>query len=408
MSEIKFTPIAAAMTALLVAGLVSAADGTKETVHSIKDGIVRAADFKGVREAYLPAIRKHSHAANLLSLPNGDLLCFWFTGRREGSSGVSIAMSRLDHGATQWNPPVIISHHPGWSDQNPVPFLAPDGTVWLFHTSQKAGQGQTTAIVYQLTSTNDGHTWTVPKILFATPGTFIRQHLVVFHRQWLFPIYRSASAGITTNAERDVSAVRISKYQGKTWSECNVPDSGGLVQMDIVKLSDARLVAFFRSRYADWIYKSVSSDGCHWAAPVPTLLPNNNSSIQAVRLQDGHLVMAFNNTQAGLTRDTPRTASRTILSVALSMDGGKTWPWVRDAQNNENPANTRSGENPEYSYPSVVQTPDGRIQMAFTFRRETVKYMTFDEQWIRMGTTMGLFKGDPKPLPHTEGQSMHN
>jgi hypothetical protein len=36
------------------------------------------------------------------------------------------------------------------------------------------------------------------------------------------------------------------------------------------------------------------------------------------------------------------------------------------------------------------------IQLAFTFRRETIKYMTFHEQWIKEGTTEGLFKGDPK------------
>jgi predicted neuraminidase len=35
------------------------------------------------------------------------------------------------------------------------------------------------------------------------------------------------------------------------------------------------------------------------------------------------------------------------------------------------------------------------IQTAFTFRRETIKYMTFAEQWIKAGTTDGVFKGDP-------------
>jgi predicted neuraminidase len=292
---------------------------------------------------------------------------------------------------------VILSHHPGWSDQNPVPFRAPDGRLWLFHTSQKADQGQTTAIVYQLISEDHGHTWTTSRILFRKPGTFIRQHLVVFHHLWLFPTYHSASAGITTNAQHDVSIVKISKNNGKTWSECKVPSSGGLVQMDIVKLSHDRLIAFFRSRYADWIYKSNSTDGCHWSTPVPTQLPNNNSSIQAARLNDGHLVMAFNNDHAGSTRAKPRTAKRKILSVALSVDGGKTWPWVRDVQKEDEPLALQSGEDAEYSYPSVTASPDGRIQMVFTFRRETIKYMTFDESWIKQGSTEGLFTGDPKP-----------
>jgi hypothetical protein len=108
------------------------------------------------------------------------------------------------------------------------------------------------------------------------------------------------------------------------------------------------------------------------------------------------LVVAFNNAQATTTRGEPRTAPRKILSVALSVDGGKTWPWVRDVQAGEEPPTFRLGEDPEYSYPSVTQTPNGMIQLTFTFRRETIKYMTFHEQWIKEGTTEGLFKGDPK------------
>lgn len=385
--------------ALFIAGPVvgAASDaGADQTVYQMADGIVRPSRYPGAKEAYLPIIVNSNHAANLLALPNGDLLCFWFAGTWEGSSGVSIAMSRLNHGSNQWTLPVILSNHPGWSDQNPVPFRAPDGRLWLFHTSQKANKGQTTAIVYQLTSDDQGHTWTAPKEIFSEPGSFVRQHLVVWHDEWLFPTYRSASPGITENAQNDTSIVKISKDKGATWSDCAIPKSGGLVQMDIVQIGPDRLLAFFRSRYADWIYRSDSTDGCHWSAPVATQLPNNNASIQVARLEDGHLVMAFNNTQAGTTRDMPRTASRDILSVALSTDNGKTWPWVRDVQSGKEPPTFRPSEKAEYAYPSVTQSPNGMIQLAFTFRRETIKYMTFDEHWIQQGTTAGVFKGDGK------------
>ena len=251
--------------------------------------------------------------------------------------------------------------------------------------------------MYELTSDDHGYNWTKPKLVFSRPGSFDRQHLVVFHHEWLFPTYVSASPGITRNAQNDRSVVKVSKDDGKTWSNCDVPDSGGLVQMDIVRLSEENLIAFFRSRYADWVYKSHSNGGCHWSAPARTQLPNNNASIQVVRLKDGHLVIAFNNAQATTTRGKPRTAPRTILSVALSVNNGKTWPWVRDVQAGNEPPPFRPGENPEYSYPSIVQSPNGMLQMAFTFRRETIKYMTFPEQWIKEGTTKGVFKGDPKP-----------
>jgi predicted neuraminidase len=388
----------ATLIAALVTGLVCGARCVGQVMKA--DGVVRPGRSPDTVEAYLPVIAKSNHAANLLSLPNGDLLCFWFAGPEEGESGVSIVLSRLDHGSHQWSQPEILARHLGWSDQNPVPFRAPDGRLWLFHTSQEAGKGQTTATVYELTSNDEGHTWSAPRVLFAEPGTFIRQPLVVFQDAWLFPTYRSASAGITTNAEHDVSIVKISHDKGKTWSACPVPDSGGLVQMNIIPMGRDRLTAFFRSRFADWIYRSDSADGCHWSAPAATQLPNNNASIQATRLQDGHLVMVFNNAQAGVTREEPRTAARRVLSVALSLDGGKTWPRVRDLENGETAPPLRPGEDAEYSYPSVTQLPDGRIAVAYTFRREAIKMLTFAEAWIQQGSTQGVFSGDRSGTDH--------
>ena len=389
--------VLAAVLPILLFCLATAAGAPEKTMGEMADGVIRASRLEGAKQAYLPSVGKTSHAANLLSLQNGDLLCFWFTGDEEGISGVSIAMSRLVRGSSKWSYPVILSQHSGWSDQNPVPFLAPNGKLWLFHTSQQAGKGQTTAIVYALTSNDLGRTWTVPAVLFSQPGTFIRQDLVVFHHEWLFPTYHSASFGITVNAQNDISVVKISKDNGKTWPGCEVPGSGGLVQMNIVKLSGDQLIAFFRSRYADWIYKSWSTDGCHWRTPIATQLPNNNASIQAVRLKDGHLVMAFNNVHAASTRGKPRAVARNILSVALSVDDGRTWPWVRDVQDRHDTTASRMEEESEYSYPSVTQSPNGMVQLAFTFNRKTIKYMSFDEQWIRQGSTRGLFVGDPKP-----------
>jgi predicted neuraminidase len=71
----------------------------------------------------------------------------WFTGE-EGMAGVAIAMSRLARSSQKWETPVVVSVHPGHSNQNPVLFLDPETqTLHLLHTSQKAGQGQGTSKV---------------------------------------------------------------------------------------------------------------------------------------------------------------------------------------------------------------------------------------------------------------------
>jgi predicted neuraminidase len=383
--------------ALMLSGLTCLASGAGKTVYQLADGIVRPSRLQGAKEAWLPIIVNSNHAANLLALPNGDLLCFWYAGIYERGSGESIVMSRLDHGSTRWTEPMIVSNRPGWANQNPLAFLAPDGRIWLFHTTQEGGHDQTKDLVLALVSSDQGHTWSAPKTVFPNPGLYTRQPVVVFHNQWLFPVYHTAGGSVTSHAQNDHTYVEISSDSGATWKECDVPGSDGIVQMNIIKLSEDHLIAFYRSRYADWIYQSESTDGCHWTAPEPTKLPNNNGSIQATRLKDGHLVMVFNNAQATTVRGKAQTAARRILSVALSEDEGKTWPWIRDLENSESQPALLPLEDPEYSYPSVTQSKDGMIQTAFTFRRETIKYMTFGEQWIKHGTTEGGKSEDIHP-----------
>jgi predicted neuraminidase len=369
------------------------------------DGRWRAAPVDGLEEAYLTPLFASSHAANLLLLKSGDLLCVWFSGTWEGNSDVGIVMSRLAKGSKQWTRPRLIDHHAGESYQNPVLFAAPDGVLWLMHTTQGAGEGQANAKVLAAQSRDDGKTWSAPAALFEEPGAFVRQRLLVMpNSDWMLPMYFTPSAGITTGAETNYSVVQISKDGGAHWKSCAIPESNGYVQPDVVRSADGSYAAFFRSRFADFIYKSTSSDGCAWTAPKKTQLPNNNSSIQAANLANGHLAMAFNNVGSVVTKGKPQAGPRKPLSVAISEDGGQTWPWVRDLETGE----ARAGEAPaaagnakapgreEYSYPSIAQGADGKLVVAYTYRRYTIKVARFAESWVRAGTTSGTFRGDAR------------
>jgi predicted neuraminidase len=378
-------------------GLSSLGVMRAESPYKLADGMIKPSNLQGAKEAYLQMIVNSAHAANLLVLPSGDLLLTYYAGIYERGSGESIVLSRLPKGSNKWSEPVVVSYHADWANQNPLLFLAPDKSVWLFHTTQKGGHDQQKDIVYGLKSTDEGHTWSEPVTVFPQLGLYTRQPVVVYQNEWLFPVYHSAGGSITSNAQKDHSYVEVSSDSGATWKECDVQGSGGYVQMNIVALSATHLVAFYRSRYADWIYKSESTDGCNWSTPEATTLPNNNASIQAIALKNGHLAMIFNNTQAELKPEHADTASRRILSLAISEDGGKTWPWIRDIENPGISQPILPLEDAEYSYPSIVQSADGMIHVAYTFRRETIKYMRFSEDWIRHGTTVG---GKPEDARH--------
>jgi predicted neuraminidase len=353
-----------------------------------------------VQEAYLPKIFPSSHAANLLLLKNGDLLCFWFSGTHEGDSNVAIVMSRLPKGSRQWTDTTVIDHQEGKSFQNPVAVQTSDKRIWLLHTSQPAGQWQSHAEVLYLTSDDEGRSWSAPQPMFTQPGSFTRHPPVLINdKSWILPMYYTPSRSITDGAESNYSAMQLTSDGGKNWKECEVPQSHGLVQPSVVELADGTFFALFRSRYADFIYQSTSRDGRDWAVPTPTHLPNNNSSIQLAELHDGSLVLAFNNCSAGVTRDKAATSPRKPLSIALSLDGGASWPWIRDIETGksaETPIGPPAGhpKHEEYSYPSVLQNPRGKIYVAYSYNRETIKVVRFDEKWIKRGQTVGKFKGD--------------
>ena len=372
--------------------------------------------------ADIPSPCVQNHAANLMPLPNGDIACVWFGGSQEGKSDISIYFSRLPAEAACWSEAVRLSDDTTRSEQNPVLFPAPDGALWLFYTAQKSGNQDTSIIRYR-TSRDNGHTWGPIGVLFDKAGTFVRQPVVVLDNgDWLVPVFYCRSRpGEKWVGNDDVSAVRISSDQGRTWSEVEVPDSVGCVHMNIEKMADGSLLALFRSRWADAIYQSRSTDnGRTWTAPVASELPNNNSSIQFTRLANGHLAVVFNDVSAAQATErraslydeiedeeeggalaaaepeptaTGRTAfwgtPRAPMTLAISEDGGRTWPYRRNLETGDGYCMTNNSElqlNREYSYPSIRQTDDGIIHIAYTFFRQKIRYVRVREEWVRGGS----------------------
>ena len=384
------------------------------------DGKLRYNQTSDFEEAYLPSQNPQNHASNLLELANGDLLCAWFSGTQEGVSDISIYLARLPKGESQWSIPIKISNDPSRSEQNPVLFEEPDSKrVWILYTAQKFGN-QDTAIVRYRTSEDCGYTWSEIQTLIDEPGTFIRQPILILKDSaWVLPIFHCATPrGKKWVGDYDTAAVKVSRDKGRTWQEFPVPDSVGCVHMCINFLPDGRLVALYRSRWADAIYRSESADGMHWSAPQITSLPNNNSSIQATTLADGRLAIVFNNISAkessdrraslydeieeGVVREEEKNHAvaipvdaqerkaiwgvpRAPLSLAISSDGGKTWPLLRNIQEGDGNClsnNSREKKNRELSYPSIKQGKDGSLHVSYTYYRQTIKYVHLAKDWV--------------------------
>lgn len=230
---------------------------------------------------YIPASTVQVHASNLLQLPNGDLLCAWFGGSQEGLSDICIHLSRLKKGSRVWSTPQKISDDSERSEQNPVLFLVPGTTtLWVMYTAQPA-VNQDKAIVRYRVSSDGGQTWSLAQNLFDDEGLFIRQPVTFLEDgTWVLPAwYCRNPPGFCWVGSDDISVVKYTRDGGKTWQEKEVPNSIGAVHMNIKALLDGSYIAFYRSRWADNIYMSTSTNCIDWTEPKPTPLPNPNSGI---------------------------------------------------------------------------------------------------------------------------------
>lgn len=262
--------------------------------------------------------------------------------------------------------------------------------VLLLHTSQLANQGQGTSEVRQVWSYDLGYTWTTPKPAFeqGANGAFTRNQLMwsMDGSTLLLPMY------YTPNGFSDMGShyctMRMSTDNGASFpkeQEVQMTNPNDyLAQPSVVRIPQDKpcggcLRAFYRDRDALQIYTAVSEDdGRSWSIPEPTELDNNNSGIQATTLSSGAIAIVFNNVSGGI---------RIPLTVGLSYDGGKTWPFIRNLDIRHTDTNSRffklEDYRERYSYPSIVQDDTGIIHISYTFFRATIKYVQITEDWIK-------------------------
>lgn len=356
-------------------------------------------------DAFLPSPMVQNHAANLHFLPDGRLACVWFGGTMEGMGDISIYMSTL--GPDGWSEARRLSDDSTRSEQNPVLFTAPDGAVWLFHTSQPGGRQDECEIMARI-SPDGGESFGPARRIGNFRGVFVRQPLRLGqHGEWLLPGFRcvTPAAGRWTG-DIDSAVMLVSRDQGESWQPTEVPDSLGAVHMNPVVPADGVMPALYRDRYARWVKRSLSTDGgLTWTAPQPTDLPNNNSSVQAIRLTDGRIAMVLNPISAAQSDARraslydeipdengaePETTSvthgpkavwgvpRAPMTLAISADNGATFPVRIDLDQGSGHAlsnNSAAGVNRELSYPSILQDSAGDLHIAYTYHRRAIRYV---------------------------------
>jgi predicted neuraminidase len=371
-----------------------------------------AAMGEGRLEAFLPSPMVQNHAAFIELLDDDSLACLWFGGTLEGKSDISIYGTTLAPGADRWTPSVQLSNDPDRSEQNPVLTRTGQGRWQLFHTAQPSGNQDECLLRARDISISGGTlTGSAPRIIDLPLGTFVRGRFVRrSDGALMMPVFRCISRpGQRWNGSHDTAGVAVSHDDGATWDMTEVRGSIGSVHMTIVPLDGAHMVAFYRRRQSDFVHRSESLDGgVTWSAPEPTDVPNNNSSINVIRLADGRLAMVCNPTSAATSSDRrvslydeieegddrPDASGgcspiwgvpRAPLTLCISSDGGKTWPLRRMVDDSPGTClsnNSVDGRNKELSYPYLLEGPDGALHVAYTYFRRAIKYVRLPKGWI--------------------------
>lgn len=376
---------------------------TPDQIASGMDGRLRET-APGRSEALLPSHTVQNHAAFLTRAADGGLACLWFGGSLEGKADISIYRASL--GPAGWQVPEQVSDDPERSEQNPVEFDAPDGRRLVFNTAQPGGNQD--ACVIRMREPGGA-----PRDLPLPRGTFIRGPVHVRgDGAWLMPLFRCVPRpGERWTGSHDTAALAVSEDAGATWREVEVPGSLGCVHMTLVPFGAGRFAAFFRRRQADFVYRAESLDGGEtWSVPAATDLPNNNSSISAIRLADGRVAIACNPVNAALHPEARRASlydeigdddrpnatggaepvwgvPRAPMTIALSSDDGVTFPrriLVEGGPGSCLSNNSVDGSNQEMSYPSLSEGVGGTLDLAYTYHRRAIKHVRLSPAWLEV------------------------
>ena len=168
-------------------------------------------------------------------------------------------------------------------------------------------------------------------------------------------------------------------------------NSYGAIEPAVVQLSDGRLWMLMRTQ-AGYLYESYSDDGVQWTDAQPSRFHSSNSPPGMLRLNDGRVLVLWNNTQqppkhVGGTRGGMVYGGRDALHAAIADGDGTQWRGFReillDPTRHQPPP--RKGDRGT-AYPCATQTPDGSIIVATGQGDHARRLLRVDPDWLTQTT----------------------
>ena len=368
--------------------------------------------------AIFPPQPLHAHSSSIVELPDGRLMTCWYIGSGERTADdVKVQAAYLRPGAGQWDPPFTLADTPGFPDTNPVLFVDREKRLWFFWATILDNRWE--GALLKLRISNDGGRqqpirWDYSDNLLLIPRDFAAKvspvlqglsttlapgkdkaevdaaignasNKLLNRLGWMPRIHplqlRSGRVLVPLYSDTyNLSLIAITDDGGLNWRASEPLISLGGVQPSLVVRKDGTIVAYMRDNGPApqrALVGESHDEGVTWPEIVDSDIPNPGSSLEVIALRDGSWCMVLNDTEDGRHR----------LSVWLSEDEGKTWPWKRTLEN----APPKTGS---YSYPSLIQTRDGSIHVTYSSSSreapqapelQTIKHAKFTSEWVKQG-----------------------
>lgn len=320
------------------------------------------------------------HAASLIALKEGGgVRAFWFAGSREGAKDVVINSAVYDPQSARWSAPtVVVDRLRAQQDLsryiaklgNPVPARMANGQMQLFFVTVSIG-GWAGSSISTMISDDEGLTWGPAKRLITSPlinlSTLVKSPTIQFSDGRLgLPAYHEwigrFGEFLRLDAEKVIDKRRMSSGRGAI--------------QPVVFVADEQLAsAFFRQTRSGSQIKQIpvsqtQNAGQSWSVDQDLEIPNPNSAIAALTLNNGVRLMVLNNIESGRYR----------LVMMVSQAQSNVWNVVQVLEDDEALAHD---QRKEYSYPYLITANGSDAHLVYTWDRKRILHQYFSSAWIK-------------------------
>ena len=365
-------------------------------------------------ELIFPLESWHNHSSSVVETPKGDLLVCWFHGSGERTADdVLIRGARWSRSKGAWSRPFTMADAPGFPETNPVLYIDRKERLFFFWPLIIAHRWETALMKYRISTdyqqAEGPPSWAFQDNIVLSPKNIAAKTkaFVAAAAAGASPQLAAAGARLVERAEDEYFSrmgwftrthplelpsgrllvpmysdgysfgiMAISDDGGVTWKGSEPIVGLGGIQPSVVRKNDGTLVAYLRDNGPApkrALMSESKDDGESWTEARDSDILNPGTSVEVIRLRNGHWIMVYNDLERG----------RYSLVAAISDDEGRTWPVRRHLDG------TPGAELPnQYHYPSVIQARDGAIHVTYSYftpEGKSIKHARFDEGWVRAG-----------------------